>query len=65
MSKKTRVKVPKRFLGTKIPKDLRKSLNSHIELLDQDGAKSLVAAVIASWVMSNTTDKPTAGITRH
>jgi hypothetical protein len=55
MSQATPIQVPQSFLGTEIPLDLRESLTRHILFLDEDDARSLVAAAVASWVITSST----------
>lgn len=54
MAGSQRVEVPEHFLGTEIPADLRTTLNFHSRHLDEGDARSLIAAALASWVISST-----------
>jgi hypothetical protein len=52
MARKTKIKVPKRIMGTKVPKDIRKNLRRLIRSIEGHGMTSLVAVAAASWLMS-------------
>lgn len=57
MAESQRLQIPEFFLGTEIPADLRRSLDHHAHYLEEDEAKSLVAAALASWVITTTAQK--------
>lgn len=61
MVETSRVEIPHKFLGTEVPTDLRQSLDLHTRFLDDGEARSLVAAALASWVISSSTQQPSAG----
>ncbi|WP_324741695.1 hypothetical protein U8326_00470 [Tsuneonella sp. CC-YZS046] len=52
MSEMSQVQIPSNFLGTEVPDDLRRSLDLHARFLDESEAKSLIAAALASWMIS-------------
>jgi hypothetical protein len=52
MAHKSKIKVPKRIMGTKIPKDIRRNLKRLIRSIEGHGMTSLVAAAAATWLMS-------------
>jgi hypothetical protein len=60
MAKASKIKVPKRILGTKIPKAIRKDLKALVRSLEKHDAASLIAAAIATWVMAKLADQPAA-----
>jgi len=55
MAETTRVEIPDTFLGAEVPADLRVKLDLHTRFLDDGDARSLVAAALASWVISSST----------
>lgn len=52
MAGKSKVKVPKRIIGTKIPKDVRKNLKRLLRSIENHGLTSLIAVAVATWLMS-------------
>ena len=60
MAKASKINVPKRIFGTKIPRKIRKDLKTLVRSLEKHDSASLVAAAIATWVMTERADQPTA-----
>ena len=53
MAQKSKVKVPKTIMGTKIPKDIRKDVKRLIRSIEKHGGVTgLVAMAVATWLMS-------------
>ena len=48
--KKDRLKLPKRFLGVKIPKDTRRAVNKLLKDMPEPAAKPLLTAAVGALV---------------
>jgi hypothetical protein len=52
MAKNSQVKIPKRIMGAKVPKDIRKNLKRLLRSIEGHGVTSLAAVAVSTWLMS-------------